>query len=135
MAWELASPGDEHGKTVVALFSLFVNNVTDIVEVEPLDIEAAIVASRKCCQLYVALEKEALSNGDHYNWTVKPKLHLFAELTHVTVKTSGAPQLFWTYLDEGWNAWLRTTCSTTWGSQRPKHNCIETAATVQGLHG
>ena len=33
-----------------------------VMEVEPLDIEAAVVASRKCGQLYVALEKEALSN-------------------------------------------------------------------------
>ena len=50
---------------------------TMVMEVEPLDIEAAIAASRKICQLYVALEKEALSKRDHYNWRVKPKLHLF----------------------------------------------------------
>ena len=46
MARELASPGDEHGRTVVALFT-FLNNVVDIVEVEHLDIEAAVVASRR----------------------------------------------------------------------------------------
>ena len=77
--------------------------MVDIVEVEPLDIEAAVVASRKFCHLYVALEKKAWSKGDQYNWRVKPKLHVLAELTQVTIKTSGAPQLFWTYLDEGWN--------------------------------
>ena len=74
----------------MALFT-FLNNVVDIVEVAPLDIEAAIVASRKCCQLYVALDKAALSNGGHYNWRVKPKLHVLADLTQVTIKTSGAP--------------------------------------------
>ena len=59
------------------------------------------VLSIVCC-----LGEKALSMGDHYNWRVKPKLHLLAELTQVTVKTSGAPQLFCTCLDEGWNAWL-----------------------------
>ena len=71
LARELASPGDEHGRTVVALFT-FLNNVVDIVEVGPLEIEAAVVVSRKLCQLYVALEKEVLSKGEHYSWRVKP---------------------------------------------------------------
>ena len=66
LARELASLGDEHGRTVVALFT-FLNNVVDIVEVGPLDIEVAVVASRRFCQLHVALEKEDLSKGDHYS--------------------------------------------------------------------
>ena len=78
----------------MALFSLVLNNVVDTVEVEPLKTEAAIAASRKFCQVYVALENEALSKRDIYNW--RPKLHLLAELMQVTIKTSGAPQLFWT---------------------------------------
>ena len=51
-----------------------------VMEVESLDIEAADVASRKFVQLYVAWEKAALSKGDHYNWRVKPKLHLFCRV-------------------------------------------------------
>ena len=57
--------------------------------------------------------------GDHYNWRVKPKLHLFADLTQGTIKTSGAPQLFWTYLDEGWNAWLAQTARPRGGHNVP----------------
>ena len=90
-----------------------------VMEVEPLDIEAANVASRKFCHLYVAWEKEALSNGDNYNWRVKTKLHLFAELMQVTIKTSGTPQLFWTYLDEGWNAWLAQAARPRGGRSVP----------------
>ena len=48
--------------------------------VEPLAIEAGVVASRRFCQLYVALENEALSKGDPYSWRVTPKLHSFAAL-------------------------------------------------------
>ena len=35
-----------------------------VMEVEPLDIEAALVASRKFCQIHVNLEKEALPKGE-----------------------------------------------------------------------
>jgi hypothetical protein len=44
-------------------FDLFLNNVVDIVEVEPLDIEAAVVASRKFCQFVCCLGEGSFVKG------------------------------------------------------------------------
>ena len=46
LARELAGPADEHRRTIVSLFT-FLNKIVASVEAEPLDIEAAVVASRK----------------------------------------------------------------------------------------
>lgn len=105
---QLVPPGDEHAKAVVALFTQL-NLCVDITKAAPLDVESAANASRRFCLLYVALEREALEQGDPLSWRVKPKLHMFAELTQVAIRTAGAPQLFWTYQDEGWNSWLAQT--------------------------
>jgi hypothetical protein len=101
----LAPPGDEHARSVVALFT-HLNQCVYITKATPLDVESAVDASKRFCLLYVALEKEALAQGDALSWRVKPKLHLFAELMQVAIRTVGAPHLFWTYQDEGWNSWL-----------------------------
>lgn len=106
LAEELARPGDEHGRTVVALFTHLVRCM-ELIQQEPLDVAAAASSSKKFCLLYVALEQEALLKGDATSWRVKPKLHLFAELMQVDLlQTCGAPRLYWTYIDEGWNAWV-----------------------------
>ena len=41
LAGELARPGDEHGRTPVSHFTCL-NNIVDIVEAQPLDVEAGL---------------------------------------------------------------------------------------------
>ena len=65
-----------------------------------------VFASRKFVNSMLPWIMKVCQMGDYYHWRFKPKLHLFAELMQATIKTSGAPQLFWTYLDEGWTDWL-----------------------------
>ena len=54
--------------------------------------------SIKCCVLYAALARH-----DDTLWRLKPKLHLFAELTQMS---HSCPSLFWTYRDEDFGGFV-----------------------------
>jgi hypothetical protein len=77
-----------------------------------------------CCFPEVALEKKALETEALQRGTIttggsNPNCICFAELMQVTIKTFGAPQLFWTYLDEGWNSWLAQVARPRGGRSVP----------------
>ena len=75
-------------------------------EVGPLDIAVAVVASRKFLSSVCCLGEGSFVTGGSLQLECPTQTAVFADLMQVTIKTSGAPQLFWTYLDEGWNVWL-----------------------------
>ena len=65
-----------------------------------------------CCFPEVLSLVCCLGEGSFVKWGIittggpNPNCICLAELIQVTIKTSGTPQLFCTYLDKGWNDWL-----------------------------
>jgi len=114
---ELAASLDDntpHRSTVNALMH-YLLEVAMCLSSAPYAAEAASVACRKFCILYVTLEKESLAAGDEYSWKCKPKLHMFQELIEFQAPDHGNPRLFWTYLDESWGGFLSRAASRRGG--------------------
>ena len=56
--------------------------------------------STKVAECYVALEAEAIGNGDFVSWRVKPKLHMMQELHEYQSFEVGNPINHMEYMDE-----------------------------------
>lgn len=106
-----------HRQTVSAVMrSLY--DLAVIMSVDPYDSPKAVEASRNIALLHVALENEAVANGDDAAWRVKPKLHMMQELIEYLGPELGSARFFWTYQDESWGGWLSNTAERRGG---PKH--------------
>ena len=90
-----------HWTTVAELFHLLLE-CAKLIARRPFEFHELETASRKVTVLWASLEKEALQAGSSVNWRMKPKVHLFQELTQYISVTHGSPELFWTYRDESW---------------------------------
>lgn len=68
----------------------------------------------------LALEKDANS----LLWKMKPKVHLFAELTGYMVYVSGNPKYSWTYKDEDHGGYVKRLVSRRGGKNSSKSTCL-----------
>ena len=75
------------------------------------------VSARRLGSLYCALEQEQLAAGVEKRWKVKPKLHLFLELSMYLClqRQRGNPRTFWTYADETHGGIMRTVATSRGG--------------------
>ena len=118
-AYELAKEydnGTPHRRTVHKLLENF-HQVTECISTEPFNAAVAADACRKTCLLFVSLENEALARGDEKSWRVKPKMHMFQELTEYLGPELGTPRNYWTYRDEAWGGWLSKTAERRGGAK------------------
>ncbi len=75
------------------------------------------LSARRLGSLYCALEQEQLAAGVQKRWKVKPKLHLFLELSMYLClqRQRGNPRNFWTYADESHGGLMRTIAASRGG--------------------
>jgi hypothetical protein len=75
------------------------------------------ISARRLGSLYCALEQEQLAAGIQKRWKVKPKLHLFLELSMYLClqRQRGNPRHFWTYADETHGGLMKTIAASRGG--------------------
>jgi hypothetical protein len=77
------------------------------------------ISARRLGSLYCALEQEKLAAGIQKRWKVKPKLHLFLELSMYLClqRQRGNPRHFWTYADETHGGLMKTIAASRGGKK------------------
>ena len=68
-------------------------------------------------------------------WDVKPKFHLFAELSTFMLHESGDPRDFWTYQDEDFVGFLSTLAFSRGGAREPATAPLKVIDRYRGLGG
>ena len=94
---------------------------------EVFDAAALKKASNKFGLLVVAIEAHVQQlNPGTKRWTVKPKLHLFLEMTNFVIQHKGNPRLFWCYRDETFGGCVRDMAERRGG----KNSAAATASSL-----
>ena len=116
MAQELL--GDEGVEMAAKAAMQHLQECYSMLSVASFNSDVMATSSHKFCVLYVALE-EALPSVFH----IKPKLHMFQELTQMS---RSCPSLFWTYRDEEFGGTVASLARRRGGS----NNAVATALSV-----
>ena len=83
--------------------------------VNPFDRDLAKKSAKAFCLLFNHMN---LITGHEMRWKLKPKFHLFLELTEFNAEDIGDPSLFWCYQDEGFVGWVATLALARGGGRR-----------------
>ena len=85
----------------------------------PFDQSLAAKCARQCCILYSALKNP----GDDRRWRVKPKFHLWSELSEFS--EWGDPSFHWCYMDEDFVGWIAQLAGSQGGPRSAQNTALK----------